>query len=240
MEWNIGIQIFKISVMSDNMNWLDNNLILHRNIEYLQISFHSGKYISIPAELNFKTSFPTTQNIIEYWQSLHSKLSAINGLKELNGIKELKQLKSYKLGSDYYLAPIYIMRSRIILGVFIPDSHSGKILFTKLADKSPETIYGFMSNISNTTKPNSNTYNIISGILEYIPFPENKYLMIQDKNKNMDTDKNKNMDKDNKYKISWKSIIANIRNYLPKIKITYLPPKTSSIDFFRNLPNPSH
>ena len=122
--------------------------------------------------------------------------------------------------------------------MFIPDSHSGKILFSKLVDKSPETIYGFMSNISNTSntsKPNSNTYNIISGILEYLPFPEKKYLIIQNKNMNTDTD----IDIDNKYKISWKSIIANIRNYLPKINITYLPPKTSSIDFFRNRPNPS-
>ena len=117
---------------------------------------------------------------------------------------------------------------------FPPLSEKARKLFSKLVDRSPETIYGFMSNISNTSKPNSNTYNIISGILEYLPFPEKKYLIIQNKNMNTDTDI------DNKYKISWKSIIANIRNYLPKINITYLPPKTSSIDFFRNRLNPSH
>lgn len=227
MEWNIGIQIFKISVMSDNMNWLDNNLILHRNIEYLQISFHSGKYIEIPIELKLKlkNGFPSSQNIIDYWQSLQSSLN-----------QELKELKPYKLNQDYYLAPIYIMKKMIILGVFIPDSHTGKILFSKLSNTSDtsdtstpvsNTIFGFMSNITNTsgfnpnTKLNYNTYNIIAGILEYLPFPD-KYLVIQ------------------KYRIHWKNIIANIRNYLPKIKITYLPPKTSSIDFFRNRLNPSH
>lgn len=226
MEWNIGIQIFKISVMSDNMNWLNRQLILHRNIDYLHVLFHSGKYIDIPPGLKFKlqSGFPSTQNIIDYWESL------------LANTPLLKELKPYKLNLDYYLAPIYITRSMIILGILIPDSHSGKMLFSKLSmttnTKQTDNIIGFMSKIANNNaisnrrnqKPEYESYNIIAGILEYFPFPEDKYFAIQNYN----------------ISISWKSIITNIRNYLPKIKITYLPPKTSSIDFFRNRLNPSH
>jgi hypothetical protein len=229
MEWNIGIQIFKISVISDNMNWLNRQLILHRNIDYLQVLFHSGKYIDIPSELKFKlqSGFPSTQNIIVYWESL------------LANTPSLKELKPYKLNLEYYLAPIYITRSIIILGILIPDSHYGKMLFSKLSmatktntdTKQTDNIIGFMSKIANNAisnrvnkKPEYESYNIIGGILEYFPFPEDKYFAIQDYN----------------ISISWKSIITNIRNYLPKIKITYLPPKTSSIEFFRNRLNPSY
>ena len=225
MTWNIDLEIFKITIPSDNINWKDLTLTIKENIKYLPIYFH--RYTPL---LTIKPIFPvlnklnyTHDDIIKHWQN--------------NIPTEFTKLQYNK---DYYIAPIIVIEKTIILGIFIygllPEfiyKSNNKILSDKTEIFSS---LSYISNHNNITITNSNsntnskkikkckvdnvkvdnvelksdfTFNIIAGIIKYIKSDNilkntGKYIIINNRN------------------INWLWILCNIVNNLPIFKINII------------------
>jgi hypothetical protein len=248
MSWNINLEIFKITIPSDNINWQELTLKIKENIKYLPIYFHCytslfTNKLQIPAlnKLNY-----THDDIIKHWEN--------------NKPPEFTKLQ---YNTDYYIAPMIVIEKTIILGIFIygliPEfiyESNDKINNDKINnDKINNDKIKIFCSLSYISNNNTISNNIITNSKK-LKKP-NKINKINKINKKFIVNINRNNDNDNdnvkcdftfniiagiikyikgdnilnntcKYiiinnkKINWMWILCNIVNYLPVFKINII------------------
>jgi len=149
-------------------------------------------------------------------------LEKINDIIEINYDDSNNVLKLLKMDNDerYYTVPLYYSASKLLIGIITVGEINLKI--SKL--KTENVI--FLSKITNFKKQNKkkNECNIFTGILNYYEKLEKKTLDKPLVSSNTDNNK-----------ITWRMIIMNINNYLPRFNL--LIKEKETINFFQNHPN---
>ena len=233
----ITVELFIVNCIASNLNWKDKTITIRHNIKYITINIKhlESKYDCSDAS---RIALPFTYSeLSNYWFNNIDKYSNLFNI----------DFNKLIIGIDYSIAPIYNSKNnsdnssknnsdtneKIVIGIFILDTKSIKYLDNKQTKPIREfTKYEFISQIAgNDNNSNSNgndnipIFNVLNGILDYQQNKVDTTYSLLDK-------LNICIPNLNNYKLNWKIILKNARNYLPKLDTIVI--KESS----RNLLNP--
>ena len=251
----IQYELYNISIKSDNITIPDTQQTEKQNIlqiqllstiEYLPIIITRYSNILpnqiiplLDKDLCYKDlSYDYMKN--KYW------LEKLNDTLEIDTSRKniLKWLKkdTTKINHTYFLAPLYYSSNKLILGIIIIGKMELEINHLKTETEI------FLANISSSTneklakKEMKNKFNICLGIYNYYKKLENDFKKTRDKYKTTThLDKllistNNSNNNSNNNVITWKMILMNCSNYLPKLELLIKEKKVTN--FFQNHPNP--
>jgi len=238
----IQYEMYTITIKSNNLSTTANKTIIEisSGIEYIPIII--TRYVNI---LPNETIIDKTKNCFKkdlsydhiknkYW------IEKINNIPEKDPARKniLKWFENKTINQDYYLAVVYYSTTRLIIGIFILniDLENMNIKYESLESFKQETCI-LLSSIS-SKQSSSSKYNMFLGILQYYKDLKNK-INKTNETKNINVTKNTTLlDKQlNKIaNITWKMIIMNSCNYIPKFELIIKEKKIKG--FFQNHLNP--
>ena len=238
----ITVELFIVNCIASNLNWKDKTITIRHNIKYITINIKhlESKYDcsnSCDSCDASRIALPFTYSeLSDYWFNNIDKYSRLFNI----------DFNKLIIGIDYSIAPIYnsknnsdnsskqnidTVNENIVIGIFILDTKSIKYLDNKQIKPIGEfTKYEFISQIAGNDNNNNNNknidmFNILGGIIDYQQNKVDTTYSLLDK-------LNICIPNLNNYKLNWKIILKNARNYLPKLDTIVI--KESS----RNLLNP--
>jgi hypothetical protein len=255
----IQYELYNISIKSDNITIPDTQQTEKQNILQIQL-LSTIKYLPIiitrysnilPNQIiplldenicnkdlcNKDLSYDYMKN--KYW------LEKLNDTLEIDTARKniLKWLKkdTTKINHTYFLAPLYYSSNKLILGIIIIGKMELEINHLKTETEI------FLANISSSTneklafKEMKYKFNICLGIYNYYKKLENDLKKTRDKYKTtthldkllISTNNNNN---NSNNVITWKMVLMNCSNYLPKLELLIKEKKVTN--FFQNHPNP--
>ena len=241
---DIEYEFYNITIKSDNIKNNTSNqtstnnkntINISSSIEYIPIII--SRYANIFGKWTY--SFNSNDSSYEfmkktYWLEYLSKQTLE---KEIDPARNniLKWLKNKSINQDYYLAIVYYSSKRLVIGIFIMNID---MLDIKLDSFNIETII-LLSKVNTNTKSDTNSdtnfFNIFQGILQYYNNLQKELSKKQLKMQNsIETKLDKKLNKQND--ITWKMVLMNCSNYLPRLEILVKEKKVTS--FFQNRLNP--
>jgi len=202
----IKFELITLECMTSHINWKDKKITLNHNIKYINVNMkhikHTDKHNFIEIKESYTKSY-IYSDITKYWLShINNKCNEYCNIYNID-------FTILKLDVDYCLAPLYVSRTNLHIGIFILNSE----YIEKINNDENVTIskYGFLSIVKpivniNITKPcDSNKYNIVNGMIH---------------NTNYDTiHGTSTFNLDTNISVPLIYILKNIRNYLPKLEI---------------------
>ena len=246
---DIQYELYNININSDNITNLDDKkrenqnmiqILLSSAIEYLPIIITRYSNILpnqiIPLLDKNKCNTDLSYEFMKktYWLEYLSKQTLE---KEIDPARNniLKWLKNKSINQDYYLAIVYYSSKRLVIGIFIMNID---MLDIKLDSFNIETII-LLSKVNTNTKSDTNSdtnfFNIFQGILQYYNNLQKELGKKQLKMQNsIETLLDKKLIKQDV--ITWKMVLMNCSNYLPRLEILVKEKKVTS--FFQNRLNP--
>jgi len=236
---DIEYEFYNITIKSDNIKNnqssqtstnTKNTINISSSIEYIPIII--SRYANIFGK--WTCSFNCNDFSYEfmkktYWLEYLSKQTIE---KETDPARKniLKWLKNKLINQDYYLAIVYYSSRRLVIGIFIMNID---MLDIKLDSFKIETVM-LLSKVITNTKSDTK-FNIFQGILQYYNNLQKELGKKQINLKNsIETQLDKKLNKQDI--ITWKMVLMNCCNYLPKLELLIKEKKVTG--FFQNRLNP--
>jgi len=240
----ITVELFIVNCIASNLNWKDKTITIRHNIKYITINIkHLESKYDCSNSCDSCNSCNTSRIALPF---TYSELSNywFNNIDKYSNLFNI-DFNTLIIGIDYSIAPIYNSKNNsdntskqntdtfnenIVIGIFILDTKRIKYLDNKQTKSIGEfTKYEFISQITGNRKRDENDnmsiFNVLNGILDYQQNKVDTTYSLLDK-------LNICIPNLNNYKLNWKIILKNARNYLPKLDTIVI--KESS----RNLLNP--
>ena len=225
----ITFEIFQLDIITDAINWNDKTISIRDNIKYIMVNIKHFRKSDKKENLESLESLdlPFSNNdISRIWYNNISKYSQIFNIN----------LNKLVLGTDYYIAHLHISRSpikkdannannvnnvnnvnnanNVVIGIFIlpnveieQNQNQNQYQYRFISTIRPLTNADQEDHTEQLSDKYKNKFNILSGILNY-------------KNvKHESNESNKYLVLDTNFKILWKHVLINARNYLPKLDI---------------------
>jgi hypothetical protein len=233
---DIEYELYNIKINSDNI--LNNSLIqtdcksilnISSKIEYIPIII--SRYVNIFCK--WKCSLNCNDLSYEFMKKTFwlEYLSNQTLEKETNKARKLilQWFKNKIINQDYYLSIVYYSSKHLVIGIFIMNID---MLDINLDSFKIETVILLSKVVIN--EKNDFKFNIFLGILHYYnnlkKELENQFKMQSIIETHLDKKLNK------QYIISWKMLLMNCCNYLPKLELVIKEKQV--IGFFQNRLNP--
>jgi len=240
---DIEYEFYNITIKSDNIKNnqssqtstnTKNTINISSSIEYIPIII--SRYANIFGK--WTCSFNSNDSSYEFMKKTYclEYLSKQTIEKETDPARKniLKWLKNKLINQDYYLAIVYYSSRRLVIGIFIMNID---MLDIKLDLFKIETVM-LLSKVTTNTKYDTKSdtkFNIFQGILQYYNNLQKELGKKQINLKNsIETQLDKKLNKQDI--ITWKMVLMNCCNYLPKLELLIKEKKVTG--FFQNRLNP--